>query len=168
MAPEAQLPRFAAPIAALCGILAGIGVTLPWYYYVNMGDEPPVPMRGIEGEFLGRYTLVLSLVGAIAALVCAVLRSQSRCSKRGPVAWAMSAVTALALASLVTLVDWIGHGIRNWHDEQRGLSTNWFGIGVGVTLWAAVAGAVSATRLLVEVRRSSGEVPPAPAPVRAP
>ena len=161
------MPRLAAQITALCGILAGIGVSLPWYYYVNGGDEPPVPMRGIDGEFLGRYSLVLSVAGALAALVCAVLQSRSRRSGQVLAAWALSALGALALASLVTLIDWIGHGVPNWRDQEVGISTDWFGIGVFVTLASAVAGTISAAQLLVDVRRSRGEAQPTSTPVRA-
>ncbi len=40
--------------------------------------------------------------------------------------------------------------------------------GVFVTLWAAVAGTIAAARLFAESRRSSGQVPPNPAPTTAP
>ena len=33
------MSRFAAPITALCALLAGIGVSRPWYYWINKGDE---------------------------------------------------------------------------------------------------------------------------------
>ena len=162
------MSRFAAPITALCALLAGIGVSRPWYYWINKGDEPPAPLRGIDGDFLGKYTLVLCVVAAIAALVCGLIQWRSRRTTRVGAGWALTALVALALTSLATLVDWVGHGLRNWRDEDVGISTDWFGVGVFVTLWAAVAGTIAAARLLAESRRSSGQVPPTPAAATAP
>ena len=76
--PEALLPRLAALRTALLGSVASIGVAMPWYCW-DGGDDPTVySTRGIEGDSLGRYSLVLSLAGVIAALVCSVLGSRSR------------------------------------------------------------------------------------------
>ncbi|MEN8151493.1 MAG: hypothetical protein ABFS86_16875 [Planctomycetota bacterium] len=97
-------------LAILFGILAVIGVLLPWYSHVVEEADGSVELlssqRGYEGEFFGVYTVFLAAAGTCALVWFAAARTGRGLSR------ALLFVALLAFA--------IGIGLT-WVDVQREL-----------------------------------------------
>lgn len=131
----------AALFTAICGLVVFISVLLPWY-----SVSPKIPsgasaetaaamassgisLNGTQSPFSGTFTLILGIVAALAALPRVLDRTQGLPLSQKQLA-AVS-FGALAVATLVTLIDFFDH-------SPKGESTEYGSAGKGIGIWLAL------------------------------
>lgn len=159
-----------ATIAVVCGIVAFVAVLMPWYSYSVSIDVSGMPsearamlgasgggstLNGTEGNFNGVFVIILSLLGAAAAALVVVRKTDLLPLDERQHLFA--SLGLFALAAIVTLIDVFSdfpgtpQGMGGMMKVEAGKS-----FGLYLTLIATAAGAAAA---FLAVQKSPVEPP---------